>query len=66
MQTVLRPSFSGVDVGSGPAPSAPRVNKYLAAGAAMVTAGALVAGPVTQSLPLRYLCPLKSSNAQYN
>ncbi|MBB3600517.1 hypothetical protein FHT40_000150 [Mycolicibacterium sp. BK556] len=44
-------SLSGADAMSVPAPSARRVNKFLAAGAAMVTAGALAASPITPSLP---------------
>lgn len=49
----MQPALTLVDDGfvavSAPAPR--RVNKFAIAGAAMVTAGALVAGPVTQSLP---------------
>ncbi len=44
-------NFSGADFVASPATSPRRASKFLVAGAAMVTAGALVAGPATQSLP---------------
>ncbi len=44
-------NFSGADFVASPATPARRANKYFVAGAAMVTAGALVAGPASQSLP---------------
>ncbi|MCV7344874.1 hypothetical protein [Mycolicibacterium rhodesiae] len=44
-------NYSGADLVASPAISARRASRFTIAGAAMITAGALVAGPATQSLP---------------
>ncbi|KAA0111287.1 hypothetical protein [Mycolicibacterium sp. P1-5] len=44
-------NISGADVVASPAISARRAGRLTVAGAAMITAGALIAGPATQSLP---------------
>ncbi|WP_328350263.1 hypothetical protein OG976_15380 [Mycobacterium sp. NBC_00419] len=51
MQTALRLSFAETDVLSGPVGPARRANRFLVAGAAVVTAGALFAGPTVHDLP---------------
>ena len=52
MQHALYPSAATAAAVVGPDPSRRRANKFMLAGAAVVTAGALVAGPATPSLPI--------------
>ncbi|WP_167107526.1 hypothetical protein [Mycobacterium sp. DL592] len=51
MQRALRLNFAEADVLSGPADPTRRANRFLVAGAAVVTAGALFAGPTVHNLP---------------
>ena len=52
MQHALYPSAATAAAVVDPDPSRRRANKFMLAGAAVVTAGALVAGPATPSLPI--------------
>jgi hypothetical protein len=64
VQSALRLTLSEADVMSGPAAAPRRVNnKFLAAGAAIVTAGALAASPLTPSLPADMSLPAIAHHA---
>ncbi len=52
MQQALYPGASVTEAACGPVSSRRRANKFMLAGAAVVTAGALVSGPAAQSLPV--------------
>jgi hypothetical protein len=56
-------SSTGADAMSVSAPSARRANKFLIAGATMVTAGALAASPITPSVPAAMSLPAVAQRA---
>lgn len=57
MQSTLHLTSAASDAMSRPAPSSRRANAFAAAGAAMVTAGALAVSPIAPSLPAELSLP---------